>query len=98
MMIDISDDNFGAVLNCAVRYALGRHTYMPSLVIQQIQPLLREVSDKTLWCFRPDIRDAEKRNRLGDECDASDWLWFCTYVEMEITHRKSTGQWKLLCE
>jgi len=27
MGIDVKDDNFGAVLNCAVRYCLGRQTY-----------------------------------------------------------------------
>lgn len=26
--VDLSDDFFGAVLNCAVRYSLGRRSYM----------------------------------------------------------------------
>ena len=34
--IDLHDDNFGAVLNCAIRYCLGRRTYMPSYVIEII--------------------------------------------------------------
>ena len=49
--IDLSDDNFGAVLNCAVRYAIGRRTYMPGLVIDYITPLLPYLNNKTLWCF-----------------------------------------------
>lgn len=55
--IDLSDDFFGAVLNCAVRYSLGRNTYMPGLVIDFITPLLPYLSDKTLWCFEKDVKD-----------------------------------------
>lgn len=32
-MIDPHDDDFGVICNCAVRYAVGRRTYMPSLVM-----------------------------------------------------------------
>lgn len=39
-VLDPSDDRFGTILNCAVRYACGRHTDMPSLVIGYITPLL----------------------------------------------------------
>lgn len=31
-LIDPANDNFGAVCNCAVRYCLGRRSYMPNLV------------------------------------------------------------------
>lgn len=55
--IDLSDDFFGAVLNCAVRYSLGRQSYMPGLVIDFITPLLPYLSDKTLWCFEKDVRE-----------------------------------------
>lgn len=37
--IDPSDHDFGLILNCAVRYAIGRQTYMPSAVIAFITPL-----------------------------------------------------------
>ena len=55
--INLKNDNFGAVLNCAVRYSLGRHTYMPGLVMDFIGPLLPYVSDRTLWCMERDIKD-----------------------------------------
>ena len=29
--IDLTDNDFCAVLTCAVRYAIGRQTYMPKL-------------------------------------------------------------------
>ena len=72
-MIKISDQNndFGAVLICAVRYCIGRQTYMPGLVIDFIRPLLPKLDSKTLtvidqprWLyFLNDIR-AEKQRRI----------------------------------
>ncbi len=55
--IPVGDDNFGAVLNCAVRYSIGRQTYMPSLVVGFITPLLPHVSDRTLYVLDQDITD-----------------------------------------
>ena len=57
MKITKDDDFGGAVLNCAVRYALGRRTYMPGLVMDVIRPMLKNCSDKTLWCFDRDISE-----------------------------------------
>ena len=54
-MIDPHNDDFGAICNCAVRYAVGRRTYMPDLVIDFITPHLSELTDKTLWCFQRDL-------------------------------------------
>ena len=57
MKIEREDDFGGAVLNCAVRYALGRMSYMPGLVMDVIRPMLKNCSDKTLWCFDRDISE-----------------------------------------
>ena len=42
---------------CAVRYALGRHSYMPSLVINEIIHLIPSLMDRDLTCMRNDIAD-----------------------------------------
>lgn len=34
------NEDFGTILICAVRYSLGRQTYMPGLVQGYIRPLL----------------------------------------------------------
>lgn len=57
MQITRDDDNGGAVLNCAVRYALGRYTYMPGLVMDEIRPMLPDCNDKTLHVFVQDISE-----------------------------------------
>ena len=85
--IESNDDFFGAVLNCAVRYCIGRKSYMPGLVIDKITPWLPMLSDKTLWCFERDIKEADS---LGDEdIDAPRWRAFIGKVKVEIERRKN---------
>lgn len=83
--IDLGDDFFGTVLNCAVRYCIGRMTYMPSLVTDFIRPLLPHLSDKTLWCFE---RDIEGATGYGMEMDREMWMRFLAEVRVEIERRK----------
>jgi|UniRef100_UPI004027B778 hypothetical protein len=88
-MIDPHDDDFGAICNCAVRYAVGRRTYMPSLVIDFITPHLGELSDQTLWCFQRDLE--ERKNDFfdfGDEFDKANWMSFLDAVNKEIKRRE----------
>ena len=83
--IDPTDDDFGAVLNCAVRYALGRRTYMPHLVIDYIVPILPSLTDKTLWCFERDLSSA---TNFGDsQIDEPHWREFLKLVKDEIEGR-----------
>lgn len=77
-------DEFGAVLNCAVRYCLGRRTYMPKLVMDVIRPLLPDLSEKTLWCFEKDIEKAED---YGDDIDKENWMQFISEVKAERERR-----------
>ena len=68
--IELDDDLFGAVLNCAVRYAMGRQSYMPSLVVDFITPLLPYITQKTLGVFK---QDYEINQRTADE---NGWAMF----------------------
>lgn len=82
-------DAFGAVLNCAVRYAMGRQTYMPSMIIGFITPLLQHLSDKTLWCFSRDLSEPAVYGGLGDEkIDEPQWIKFKADVDEEIKRRR----------
>lgn len=86
--INLADDDFGAVLNCAVRYAIGRQTYMPSLVIDFITPLLPELNDKTLWCFDQDITEQRWMGGYGDpQVDEPLWMRFHQAVRQERSAR-----------
>lgn len=85
-VIDVADDNFGAVINCAVRYALGRRTYMPSLVRRFIYPLLPYLSDRTLYTLEMDLREAPS---YGDPVtDTPGWLQLLSDTRRTIKQRE----------
>ena len=91
-MVDPTNDDFGTVCNCAVRYCLGRQSYMPSLVCGYIAPLLPKLTDRTLDCFERDIAE-RKRTRLyfGDSFGYNTWDAFYKAVCNEIERRKDNG-------
>ena len=83
--ISLDDKHFGAILNCAIRYCIGRQTYMPALVIDYITPLLPYVNMKTLLCFKRDLSDV---TYFGDEeIDKPMWMRFKANVEYELQKR-----------
>ena len=88
-MVDPANDDFGAVCNCAVRYCLGRRSYMPSLICRYIIPLLPELTDKTLDCFERDIAERKRTGfDFGNSCDYETWDAFYKAVCKEIEGRK----------
>ena len=86
--IDLRDDDFGTILNCAVRYAIGRQTYMPRLVIDFITPLIPYLTGRTLWCFDQDVTNARYEGGYGDQnIDEPGWLRFLENVRAERVKR-----------
>ena len=65
-MIDetIFDDDFGCIINSAVRYALGRYTYMPSTVAEFVLKYLNYLDNKTISVMIYDIDEALKNKDL----------------------------------
>ena len=79
------DDFFGAVLTCAVRYCIGRATYMPGLVTDWIKGhCTGMLCKKTLTVMLRDIDDAAKRDGLGMEYDVRTWMNFRTWILKEM--------------
>lgn len=87
-MINIfNTDDFCLVCICAVRYCLGRRTYMPWSIMSFIKQFLPELSDNTLYVMARDIAEADN---LGDaEIDAPMWAEFLAEIEKERKRRKS---------
>ena len=87
------DSELGLILNCAVRYAMGRMTYVPSSVIRFIKPLLPVLDNRTITCF---VRDLELHNEdvenglgtWGMDCDKQDWKYFYDICVEEKNKRK----------
>lgn len=86
--IDIEDDSFQAILNCAVRYSLGRQTYMPDLVVQFIKPLIPYLDNRTLCVFKKDVEEAIADDHTGDpEIDKPIWVDFLDHISNELSKR-----------
>ena len=98
--INLKNDNFGAILNCAVRYSLGRRTYMPGLVMDFVGPLLPYVSDRTLWCMERDIKDFVEPyaecppKSIIDKMDIEQWERFLQAVWKAIDERTAEKEIK----
>jgi len=79
-------DNFGAVLNCAIRYCLGRRTYMPELATRFIMDHCENIlTKKTLSVM---IDDIEQCGDFGDKCDEETWMNFLFWVKNEYAKVK----------
>lgn len=75
MINNITQEDFGTLCICAIRYCQGRQTYAPDLVRSIIIPHLHNLSDKDLGVMINDC-DYQKRFRLygGERIDMPGWL------------------------
>ena len=74
---NITQENFGTLAICAIRYCQGRQSYMPDLVRKIVIPHLPDISDKDLGVMIEDCESQEKLNLYGDErIDKPGWLWW----------------------
>lgn len=91
MQITRDDDRGGAVLNCAVRYALGRSSYMPGLVMSVISPMLKNCNTKTIAVFVQDVSEWLERTQpetgFFDNYYA-DWQKFLETCKAELDRRE----------
>lgn len=82
------DGNFGVMQTCAIRYACGRRTYMPSLVIDYITPLIPHLDDSTLAIIDKDLAEAAHTGGYGDpQIDEPGWKEFHALIRQELTRR-----------
>ena len=87
--VTFTQENFGILVTCATRYAIGRQSYMPYLVTGIVRPLLDKLDDKTLDCL---IRDIEGAPSLGDELiDEPMWRLLLEQAKRE-RERRRTGE------
>lgn len=61
------------MLISALRYALGRRTYIVSMAVEYIENELPKLSDQ---CKKVIIKDIEEQEKFGygDECDKVRWM------------------------
>jgi|GEM_PF-2070592 hypothetical protein len=75
------DERFSKMMVSAVRYALGRRTYIVWDTVNYIKHVLPYLQRNDVHTIYTDIAEAESEKRLGDECDVKDWLALKKYIE-----------------
>jgi hypothetical protein len=64
---------------CAVRYGIGRRTYITSTISDYL--CRQELSKDCKYIMARDIIEAEQRDELGDDCDKENWLKLLKYLK-----------------
>ena len=74
-MSKLTNNDFGTLAICSIRYCHGRQTYMPDLVRGIVRQHLSELSDKDLGVMIEDCAFQERFRMYGDEkIDKPGWL------------------------
>ena len=86
--IILTQEDFGTLCICAIRYCHGRQTYMPGLVREIVRLHLSELSDKDLGVMIEDCDFQERMHIYGDErIDKPGWLLWKAYLLREKERR-----------
>lgn len=87
------DDHYELMLISAVRYALGRRTYIVAETARYVRGKLGMVKDATLVVLLHDIderiawSERSGMSGLGDECDRAEWMLLHEAIAEEIKKR-----------
>ena len=72
------DDDFGCIINSALRYAISRHTYMLGVVVDFIRRYINIIDTKTIDVAIKDIDQELKQNNVHDP-----EMWSALKAELE---------------
>ena len=82
------DREFGTVCGCAIRYSLGRQTYISSTVQNYIIQNIDRIDSLSIEIM---ISDIDKASSLGDEkIDKPCWISFKNCLGKELNKRKNS--------
>lgn len=87
-MISVTRD-FELMMVCALRYSIGRESYMPSITIDYIRYLIPMLSVNTLFILQRDItEEIERYKRSGWEIYMkAEWQKLADEIRTEHTRR-----------
>lgn len=74
------------ILLYALRYSLGRMTFAPTTVIDNILSNLNLLTDNDINII---IKEIENQSEYGMECDKVTWMNFINSLRSEIVNRKN---------
>lgn len=88
-VIDPTGADFGSVILCAIRYCLGRRTYMPATVCNYVRPLLPYLDGHMISCMERDIRECKD---YGMDCDRKMWTSLLADIR-QVMEERSISVW-----
>ena len=86
--------DFELMMISALRYAIGRYTYMPSVTIEYIRYLIPQLSTKTLFVMQRDIdEEIEHCERMGRELYMDkEWAKLAEEIGIEYEKKKAVQE------
>ena len=90
-MINASNLQFGQMMVSAMRYALGRMSYVVTTTCDYIRPLIPYLETSILYIMEKDIEEHKKNHDLGMVCDKQEWLELWNDIKHEIARRNSAN-------
>ena len=85
------DENFQEILVSAVRYALGRMTYIVGLTVDYIMPMIQNLKTKYINIMIDDITYQGEYYGYGMEMDRKDWMRLLAALKAERDMRLLAG-------
>ena len=86
--VTLDNENFGILCICALRYCMGRETYIPDLIRGIVKPFLRLLTDKDIGVMLNDCDFQAHSGCYGDESiDKPGWLEWQTILNDEKVRR-----------
>ena len=85
---ELPKEDLRTLLICSFRYALGRQTYMPTLVQQLIKKNKDSLNTSDFFQIADEI-DRMQDKDLGADFDARDWRFFANWCRQQV--RRSPG-------
>ena len=91
--VTITQD-FELMMISALRYAIGRYTYMPGITIDYIRYLIPQLSAKTLFIMQRDIEEeVERYQRIERELYmAKEWQKLAEEMRIEYEKKKAVQE------
>ena len=89
MIKNITQEDFGTLAICAIRYCHGRQTYMPSLVQGIVRPHLTELEDRNLSVMLQDCEEMSDFDYGDPRIDKPSWEQWHEDLKKEKKRRAS---------
>jgi hypothetical protein len=86
--------DFELMMISALRYAIGRYTYMPGITIDYIRYLIPQLSAKTLFIMKRDIdEEIERYQRIEHELYMDkEWQKLAEEIGIEYEKKKAVKE------